>query len=185
MRFEPIYQYRLWDGPRLANLLSAPLPNDGPLGEAWILSDREDHASQIANGSLKGQTLCQLEVDQALACIDFVDGAAGLVTPVVEAKTPVERARVFQCEPFRLWRLRGQSHFAVGAEGAPRVLVCIEGRGQAEHNGDTYMVQKGEVWLLPAVVGVCTFRPKSIVSLLEIAIPEEPGSGKKQVGSQS
>ena len=33
-----------------------------------------------------------LQVDQALACIDFVDGAAGPVAPVVEATTPV-RAR--------------------------------------------------------------------------------------------
>jgi hypothetical protein len=39
MRFEPIYQYRLWGGRRLANLLAAPLPADEPIGEAWILSD--------------------------------------------------------------------------------------------------------------------------------------------------
>ena len=38
MCFEPIYQYRLWGGRRLGNLLSAPLPNDEPIGEAWILS---------------------------------------------------------------------------------------------------------------------------------------------------
>ena len=31
LRFEPIYQYRLWGGRRLANLLSAPLPGDGPI----------------------------------------------------------------------------------------------------------------------------------------------------------
>ena len=54
MRFEPIYQYRLWGGRRLASLLSAPLPNDEPIGEAWILSDREDHASVVAEGMLKG-----------------------------------------------------------------------------------------------------------------------------------
>jgi len=96
----------------------------------------------------------------------------------------VERARLFQCEPFRLWRLRGQSPFTVGAELAPRVLVCVEGTGQVEHNGDTYVVQKGEVWVLPAVVGVCIFRPNNIVSLLEIAIPKEPGSGQRRVGRQ-
>ncbi len=39
-RFAPIYQYRLWGGRRLAGLLTAPLP-DGPIGEAWVLSDRE------------------------------------------------------------------------------------------------------------------------------------------------
>jgi hypothetical protein len=30
LRFDPIYQYRLWGGRRLASLLSAPLPSDGP-----------------------------------------------------------------------------------------------------------------------------------------------------------
>src|ERR1700744_5388489 len=57
--FKPIYQYRLWGGRRLANLLTEPLP-DGPVGEAWILSDREDHASEITNGELKGKTLPEL-----------------------------------------------------------------------------------------------------------------------------
>ena len=43
LRFEPIYQYRLWGGRRLADVLTAPLPGDGPIGEAWLLSDRDDH----------------------------------------------------------------------------------------------------------------------------------------------
>jgi len=62
LRFEPIYQYRLWGGRRLADLLSAPLPN-GPIGEAWVLSDRDDHASTVDNGPLKGQTIGQLMDD--------------------------------------------------------------------------------------------------------------------------
>jgi mannose-6-phosphate isomerase len=60
LRFDPIYQYRLWGGRRLGNLLSAPLPGDGPIGEAWVLSDRTDHQSLVANGPLKGQTLGQV-----------------------------------------------------------------------------------------------------------------------------
>src|ERR1700678_4812045 len=60
LRFEPIYQYRLWGGRRLASLLAAPLPNDGPIGEAWILSDRDDHPSRVADGPLKGQTITQV-----------------------------------------------------------------------------------------------------------------------------
>ncbi|MGA8184534.1 MAG: mannose-6-phosphate isomerase, partial [Terriglobia bacterium] len=96
----------------------------------------------------------------------------GLVAPMVKAKTPVERERLFDCEHFRLWRLRGQSPFTVGAAGMPRVLVCIEGAGQVEHGGATYEVGRGDVWLLPAVVGACAFRPRDTVSLLEIALPE-------------
>lgn len=322
LRFEPIYQYRLWGGRRLAELLSAPLPGDGPIGEAWILSDRDDHSSQVSNGPLKGRTISQLlkqfpeqllgklaqrfrrfplllkfldaremlsvqvhpsdahtdllpagetgkteawvvleaetesrvyaglkpgttaedlrralangtmaddlicftpkrgdgvflpagtvhslgddvvvfevqqnsdvtfrlfdwghvdaktgqpralQVDQALACVDFADGAAGLVTPLVETTTPVERERLFHCEYFWLWRVRGHSPFTVGAAGVPRVLVCIEGAGQVEHGGAMYDFGKGDVLLLPAVVGACVFRPGSAANVLEIALPE-------------
>src|ERR1700689_1384084 len=59
LRFEPIYQYRLWGGRRLADLLPAALPS-GPVGEAWILSDRDDHASRVTDGPLQGWTLGQL-----------------------------------------------------------------------------------------------------------------------------
>src|SRR5664280_310768 len=60
IRFEPIYQYRIWGGRQLADLLSAPLPDNDPIGEAWVLSDRDDHASLVADGPLKGQTIGQL-----------------------------------------------------------------------------------------------------------------------------
>jgi mannose-6-phosphate isomerase len=113
----------------------------------------------------------ELQVDQALACIDFIDGAAGLVTPVVEAKTPVECERLFDCDAFRLWRLCRDLPFTIATEGVPRVLVCIEGLGQIEHGGGTYSVQRGEVWLLPAVIESCVFRPANTVRLLEIEVP--------------
>ena len=321
LRFEPIYQYRLWGGRRLSGLLSAPLPGDGPIGEAWVLSDRDDHRSLVANGPLKGQSLAQLlehspadmlgdraprfrrfplllkfldaremlsvqvhpsdtdkallpagesgkteawvvleagpesriyaglkpgatienlrqaladgtvanrlacftpkpgdgvflpagtvhtlggdivvfevqqnsdvtfrlydwghvdantgqpralQVEQALACIDLAEHVAGPVAAVVESTAPVRRERLFQCEQFGLWRLSGQSPFAVGVPGVLRVIVCIEGEGQIEHDGSTYPVATGEVWLLPAVVGECPFQPGGAVTLLEIALP--------------
>ena len=73
-----------------------------------------------------------LQVDQALASIDFADSTGGLVTPIVVTTTPVERERLFDCEHFLLWRLRGESPFNVGAAEMPRVLVCIEGSGWLE-----------------------------------------------------
>jgi mannose-6-phosphate isomerase len=322
LRFEPIYQYRLWGGRRLADVLDAPLPGDGPIGEAWVLSDREDHPSRVAEGPLKGRTIAQLleqfpeqvmgklagrfrrfplllkfldaremlsvqvhpadthpellpagetgkteawvvleagtdsriyaglkpgtteaalrraltnggvadrlacftpkpgdavflpagtvhslggdivvfevqensdvtfrlydwnhvdaktgkpralQVDRALACVDFAECAGGLVAPVVEATTPVDRERLFHCEHFRLSRLHGDVPFAVGTPGVPSVLVCIAGAGHVGHGGATYAVGKGEVFLLPAVTGTCTFRPCGTVSVLEIEIPE-------------
>jgi len=322
LRFEPIYQYRLWGGRRLSGLLSAPLPGDGPIGEAWILSDRDDHQSQVANGPLKGQTIGELmgefrgqlmgklalrfrrfplllkfldahellsvqvhpsdahpellppgetgkteawvvieadkgshiyaglkpgttaddlrhslgdgtivdhlinivpktgdsvfipartvhtlgggvvvfevqqnsdvtfrlydwghvdaktgkprplQVDHALASIDFRESTSGLVTPFVVTTTPVERERLFDCDHFLLWRLRGESPFSIGATEMPRVLICIEGSGWLESDGTAYGVDKGQVWLLPAVAGACVFHPNNAVTVLEIALPE-------------
>jgi mannose-6-phosphate isomerase len=321
LQFEPIYQYRLWGGRRLTDLLTAPLP-DGPIGEAWVLSDREDHPSRVADGPLKGQTIAQLleqypeqlvgklagrfrrfplllkfldaremlsvqvhpaddrtdllpagesgkteawvvletgpksriyaglkpgtteaglrqaltnggpadrlayftptpgdavfipagtvhslggdivvfevqensdvtfrlydwnhvdsktgkprplQVDQALASVDFAQCAGGLVAPVVESKTPVERERLFHCGHFWLSRLHGDMPFAVGTPCGPTVLVGIAGQGQIEHGGATYPVRKGDVFLLPAVTGQCTFGPCGSVSVLEIEIPQ-------------
>ncbi len=320
LRFEPIFQYRLWGGRRLSNLVSSPLP-DGPVGEAWILSDRDDHPSRVVNGPLKGQTIAEvmeqsrgrlmgslahrflrfplllkfldaremlsvqvhpsaehpelipagetskteawvvieaqkgsriyaglqpctteaglrdalaggsiasqlvginpkagdavfipagtvhtlgddvvvfevqqnsdvtfrlydwghldaksgrprpLQVDQAFACIDFLDDRGGLATPLVETVLPVKRERLFDCDHFQLWRLRGAAPFSVGATGLPRVLVGIQGSGHVEHNNIRYAVGKGEVWLLPAEIGVCAFLPGGEATLLEIAIP--------------
>ena len=51
-----------------------------------------------------------LQVDQALACIDFGSRDSGLVAPRVETTMPVERERLFDCAAFLLWRVRGQAH---------------------------------------------------------------------------
>ncbi len=321
LRFEPIYQYRLWGGRRLAELLTAPLPGDGPIGEAWLLSDRDDHSSKVAAGPLKGSTIRQLmeqspdqllgrlagrfrrfpvllkfldaheklsvqvhpqdgqtdyipagesgkteawvvleaardstiyaglkrgtthddlelalknravadllagftptvgdavfiragtvhslrdvvvfevqensdvtfrlydwdrvdpktgkprplQVERAIACIDFDQVAIGPVAPVLETAAPVRRERLFQCEHFSVWRHIGQSPFSVGAASTPRVLVCIAGQGELEHGGTDYPVGRGDVVLLPAEVGACLYRPRDAVSLLEVALPE-------------
>jgi hypothetical protein len=39
------------------------------------------------------------------------------------------------------------------------------------HDGNPYALGKGDVWLLPAEAGECTFQPRGEISLLEIAIP--------------
>jgi mannose-6-phosphate isomerase len=321
LRFTPIYQYRLWGGRRLAEVLTSPLPGDGPIGEAWVLSDRDDHPSLVANGPLTGRTLGQLlkqwpeqllgklagrvhrfplllkfldvrntlsiqvhpsdrqtgyipagetgkteawvvletgpegriyaglkpdttadvlrwalanktvadhlacfkpkpgdgvfvqagtvhslgdvvvfevqensdvtfrlydwghidaktgqprplQVDQAMACIDFAQGAIGPVVPVVEEVKPVLRERLFCCEHFDLSRLSGELPFTLSAAATPRVLVCIAGEGQLEHDGAHYAIRKGDVLLLPAVVGACLCRPRDAIILLAISLPE-------------
>ncbi len=323
LRFEPIYQYRLWGGRRLADWLTAPLPGDGPIGEAWLLSDRDDHPSRVAAGPLKGRTIVELmaksrqpilggrasgfkrfplllkfldvrqmlsvqvhpaddqtdlippgntgkteawvvleaeprsriyaglkpgtgaadlralsrqsaddhlasftpsrgqtvlinagtvhalgdgvvvfevqensdvtfrlydwdhidpktghpralQVEQALQCIDFEQGAIRPIAPVVEATEPVKRERLVDCMHFRLWRLRGAEPFSVGAPDEPRVLVCLDGSGNIEHRGADFPMGKGSVVLLPAVLGTCCFRPEGSVTLLEAGLAGPP-----------
>ncbi len=320
LRFEPIYQYRLWGGRQLAGLLSAPLPA-GLVGEAWMLSDRDEHASRVVNGNFRGKTISQLlaefpqqlmgklserfhrfplllkfldarqmlsvqvhpsdaqtnllpfgetgkteawvvletgkdsricaglkpgttsreiagalangtvtehircsnpkvgdaffvpagtvhtlgdvvvfevqensdvtfrlydwdridaktgkprplQVEQALACVDFAENSAGIVAPVVETTAHVRRELLFKNDHFWLWRLRAQSPFTVGAEGEPRIVLCIGGTGQIVHGGVTHAVGKGDVFLLPAEIGASAFQPRGGVTLLEIAIPD-------------
>jgi mannose-6-phosphate isomerase len=321
LRFEPFFQYRPWGGRRLSEVLSITLPGEDPVGEAWILSDRDEHSSVVANGSLKGLTLGQLvnqwpkqllgerhraierfplllkfldvraalsvqvhpsdrqtqylpagehgkteawvvlgagqdslvyagltshttpellrdaiakgtvtdhlasfvpsagdavfipagtvhslrdlvifevqensnvtfrlydwnqidpktlqhralQIEQAMACIDFTQGAVTPVVPVVQQVEPALRERLFDCEHFRLSRLRTKSPFTVGAAGAPRVLVCIAGEGNVRQNGADVRFSAGDVLLLPAEVGVCLCRPSGNVELLEISLPD-------------
>ena len=114
-----------------------------------------------------------LQVQEALACIDYAQGAVGPVTPVVEATTPVRRERLFACAHFRVWRHGGDAPFAVGAAGEPRVLVSLGGAGQVEHDGVMYAFGAGDVVLLPAAVGACVCRPSGVVTLLEVGVPED------------
>ena len=115
-----------------------------------------------------------LQVEQAMACVDFKQVAIGPVAPLVEQKSPIRRERLFHCEHFSVWRLRGETPFTVGATGTPRVLVCLDGNGALDHGGTNYPVGRGDVVLLPAEVGACAYRPRGVVSMLEIALPESP-----------
>lgn len=103
------------------------------------------------------------------------------MSPFLVTATPVERESLFDCEAFRLFRLIGHNPFSVGASAQPRVLVCIDGLGQIEYGTIPYEVGKGDVWLLPAEVGVCVFRPCGQVTLLEISIPAQCEIGSSAI----
>ena len=115
-----------------------------------------------------------LQVDQALACIDLDQGAISPVAPVDEDEGPVRRTRYFSDPHFELWRVNSASGFDVGAPDQPRILVCAEGGGAVEFDGGDVAMKRGEVVLLPAETGACCFRPEPSVTLFEIAIPDRP-----------
>jgi mannose-6-phosphate isomerase len=112
-----------------------------------------------------------LQVEQAMACIDFMQGAITPVMPLAEQLEPALRERLFDCEHFRLWRVRATSPFTVGSAGAPRVLVCIAGKGHLTHHGGDFHFSTAAVLLLPAEVGACLCHPNGTVELLEISLP--------------
>lgn len=60
------------------------------------------------------------------------------------------------------------------------MLVCIHGSGNIEHNGTLYAGGKGNVWLLPAEVGKCSFQPDGEVIMLQIAIPVKVDNSNSQ-----
>ena len=90
----------------------------------------------------------------------------------MEESAPVRRERLFHCEHFSVAIQRAKSPFTVGAADTPRVLVSIVGKGEIEYGGANYPVGRGDVVLLPAEVGACSYRPSTAVTLLEVALPE-------------
>ena len=320
LKFDPIYQYRLWGGRKLAHLLSKPLPEDEPVGEAWLLSDRKDHTSKVSEGKLKGLTITELmqdfryeimgqmgnrfdhfplllkfldckevlsvqvhpsddqkefipkgdtgkteawvvmesgddsriyaglkkgtnkenllksiqdksvadrlhsfvpkkddavfihsgtvhtlggtvvfevqensdvtfrlydwdrtdaktgkprdlQVQKAIASIDFDQVEIGPVTPIKDQD--IQNAeKLFDNEHFILWRIKNDSVFTVGFKDEPAILVCTEGKGSMKYNEKEYSIGKGEVMLLPAIIGQLELQPEKEITVLQIAIPE-------------
>jgi len=68
---------------------------------------------------------------------------------------PVERERLFDCEPFRLCDYSVKRPSQLEPQEEPRVLVCIGGSGQLEHTNIPYAVGKG-------TYGSCLQRPESV-----------------------
>lgn len=320
LKFDPIYQYRLWGGRKLEHLLSKPLPENEPIGEAWLLSDRKDHASKVSEGMLKGTTITELmeefryeimgkngkhfeqfplllkfldckevlsvqvhpsddqkeyipkgdtgkteawivletgedsliyaglkkgttkenllesirnksvsdrlhsfvpkkgdavfihsgtvhtlggtvvfevqensdvtfrlydwdrtdaktgkprdlQVENAIACIDFDQVDIGPVTPV-ESKDLKNAEKLFDNEHFKLWNIQSKTELTIGFKAEPAIIVCTEGKGTMKYNDKEYSIGKGEVMLLPAIIGQLELQPENEITILQIAIPD-------------
>lgn len=57
LRFEPIYQDRVWGGRVLEATFGRKLPADRPIGESWEIVDRPEAQSVVRAGKFKGETL--------------------------------------------------------------------------------------------------------------------------------
>ncbi|OIQ80728.1 mannose-6-phosphate isomerase ManA [mine drainage metagenome] len=115
----------------------------------------------------------ELQIPQALACINFEAAPVGVAIPVSETTGRFLRERLISCEYFDLWRISGDSPFPVGAKDALRVLVLVSGEGEVDYDGKKYPAQRDDALLLPAEVGVCLFHPSEATTLLEISLPKQ------------
>lgn len=60
LRFDPIYQERVWGGRVLESAFARTLPAGHPIGESWEIVDRPEAQSVVRAGTFKGATLRQL-----------------------------------------------------------------------------------------------------------------------------
>lgn len=60
LRFQPLYQTRIWGGRRLETVLGRALPDALPYGESWELCDRTEHQSLVVGGEYEGLSLHDL-----------------------------------------------------------------------------------------------------------------------------
>jgi mannose-6-phosphate isomerase len=63
LRFAPIFKSALWGGRRLADMFPGA-PAEGPVAEAWVLSDQGDNVSRVTEGPLAGMSLRALMRDR-------------------------------------------------------------------------------------------------------------------------
>ena len=110
----------------------------------------------------------ELQIDKALACIDYRQINIGPIT--VNESLYIKRL-ILQSDYFLVWRHQNNHDFNVGELNEPRILVCIDGTGNIDCGDTQYFVKKGQVFLLPAVMGICSFKPEYAITLLEIGIP--------------
>ncbi len=57
IRFEPIYQDRVWGGRVLESALQRNLPREGPIGESWEVVDRPEAQSICCGGIVDGLSI--------------------------------------------------------------------------------------------------------------------------------
>ena len=63
LRFQPLYQQRVWGGRALEAALGRALPPGEPIGESWEIVDRPEAQSVVASGSFAGRPLRQIIVE--------------------------------------------------------------------------------------------------------------------------
>ena len=121
IKFDAIYQERVWGGRELESVYGRVLPSEGvPFGESWEISDRAEAQSVVSLGDFRGQTLNELWADEEIRSKVFGDGLVGERFPLlikildcredlsVQVHPPVECAEELGGEPkTEMWYIAG------------------------------------------------------------------------------
>jgi len=67
IRFQPLYQDRVWGGRALEMSLGRTLPRAGPIGESWEVVDRPEAQSTVVGGRFAGQPIRDVLAAEAAA----------------------------------------------------------------------------------------------------------------------
>jgi mannose-6-phosphate isomerase len=59
--FSPVCKERVWGGSSLEKMVNCKNPGQGPIGEAWIVSDHPEGKTRILNGACSGRFLSEVK----------------------------------------------------------------------------------------------------------------------------
>ena len=104
----------------------------------------------------------ELHIDNGLTCSNF---AAGPCEPI----TPLGKSLV-NCSFFTLENAVTDTPTSVGAPGVCKVIVVQSGAGELLWQGWSGKLHPGQVYLIPAAVGVCDVVPHGELSFLECGL---------------
>lgn len=98
--FERQFLEKVWGGRALERALGIPLPQ-GPIGETWELSDRDDRNSVVARGRHQGRTLREMMADYGEAILGRASPAADGSFPLLVKYLDATRNLSVQVHPHR------------------------------------------------------------------------------------
>jgi mannose-6-phosphate isomerase len=112
-----------------------------------------------------------LHIREAMESIDF---AAGPVDPVRVRGAMITGGSfdlLATCPYFWLGRLRIGDPTVVGLEDRFMILIGLEGRATIHHESASYLLAKGQSYLLPASIGACRLVPEGSARILICTVP--------------
>ncbi len=125
LRFKPVYQYRLWGGNKLRDLLNKKDAPDNT-GESWEISGIQDHLSVVKEGFLEGNDLQELiEVYMGDLVGDKVYEKHGTEFPLLIKLIDAHEVLSVQVHPDD--KLAGERHHAYGKTELWQVIQADPG----------------------------------------------------------